>query len=136
MKEMMTRMGRSIICAETRPLEIAVAVQSILWGFLLVLPLGTFATSKVYSVMAVIASESTWGYVAILIGIGQLILSHVNKADLRGYAAIVALLFWGFIDTAFWLSGSPSTVAPVYLVTCLILMWSIVSLYVPKGKCQ
>ena len=131
---MLKRMGRSIICAETRPLEIAVSVQSMFWGILLVMPSSTFDTSRVYSVMAVLADESVWGVIALAAGLAQLILAHVNRRDWRGYISIVALLFWGFIDTAFWLSGVPSTGSTVYLVTCLMLMWSIISLYVPIPK--
>jgi len=134
--KLLVRMGRSIICAETRPLEIAVAVQSIFWGAILLMPSNTFGTSQVFSVMAAVTSESIWGGIALTIGVAQLVLAHINKRDLRGYIAVASLLFWGFIDTAFWLSGSPSTGSAVYFVTCLMLMWSIVSLYIPKGNCS
>lgn len=134
LKRLFARMGYKIVRANTRPLEIAIAVQSMLWGILLLFPANTFDTSKIYSVMAQVASEEVWGVLTLFSGVFQLISAHIHQCELRRYSTILSLLIWGFIDAAFWLSGSPSTGATTYLVTVLVLIWSLVNLYTPKGS--
>lgn len=129
-------MVNRIVCANSSPLETAVAIQSILWGIVLLMPQQTYTSSTVYVILSKVASENVLGIVMLAIGILQLIIVHISKQDQRRTIVVVSLLVWSFVDATFWLSGSSSTGAAAHLVTVLMLVWSLITLYAPEERCS
>lgn len=129
---MLKRMFLKIVCAQSDPLEVVTAIQSILWGIWLLLPYDTFGSSRVYSVMATVAPEIWWGTFFLFIGMFQLILVHLRKRNSRRLLALAMLFSWTFADIGFWLSGSSSAAAITYLTFVIAAAWSVIILYKPE----
>lgn len=128
----MIRMFRKIVAAETKPLEIVVSVQSILWGIWMMLPISTFDSSKVFDVMRFWASENVWGAVICILGLVMLYTTHTGNRIRRKRIAVLSFFMWLMIDTAIWLSASYSTAAITNLIFVVSAGWSVISLTADK----
>jgi len=128
---MFNRMFYRILHTSSFPLEVFTAVPAILWGFWLLLPLDTFSASLTYTVMASVASELAWGLYFLLVGVLQILAIHGIILRWRRAMAVVSLFSWTFMDLGFWLSGSASAAAVVYLSFVLAAIWLVVLLYRP-----
>src|SRR4051794_8161211 len=61
------------------PIEVLLGTMATLWGFWLVLPFDTFASSPAFGVMAQLAPEMLWGGVILTIGLMQLFMVVVRR---------------------------------------------------------
>ena len=111
---------------DPRVSEWMVAVQTALWGGVLLLPQDTFSTSPAFNIVKLFVSETTLGAILLVLGIARLVGLFVNGHRgevtpwVRLVSAICGFLIFTFISTAFALSGVISTWIAIYPVIAAV----------------
>jgi len=105
--------------------EWVVAVQTMLWGVVLLLPADTFGGES-WTFFRSIMSEGQWGTTMLFLGvlrIGGLIVNGARKNVtpwIRVVSASLGFLIWVGISFSFALSGVISTWIAIYPVIALV----------------
>jgi len=131
---MLKRMMWKIAYADTTAVETITAVQSLLLGLWLALPLDTFGSGQAFKIMSVLAPEWAWSILMVGIGVVQLYLVHAKRVGPRLIVARVMLPIWIVIDLSFLLSLPASTASSTYFVFVLCCIWSVISLVLRKNR--
>jgi hypothetical protein len=126
-------MGIKMIHYDTRALEFTLSFQCVAWGIWLILPLDTFSSSQVYSIISRILPEWVWGIIFLTAGILQIYSVHQYHWAFRRLMATVVLFLWVIVDVSLWVSRSSSAASITYLVFALSAMWCVVAISV-RGK--
>jgi hypothetical protein len=112
---------------ETAALELWAAVDSLLLGLFLMLPVRTFESSPTFTFMGEVAPEETWGVVMVAAGCLQIAgLNGVNHR-LREIMALALAIIWAIWAIGLISSNAASTGTITYPMLTLAMMWSYTS---------
>lgn len=110
----------------TRISEWMISVITLLWGFVLLLPGESYATSPVFNFLRHVISEEALGGVMMFFGLLRLVGLVVNGARqdvtpwIRAVSAGAGFMIWTLICFSFALSSVISTWLAVYPVIALV----------------
>lgn len=125
---------KRLLCPSPRPLEFILAVQEILYGGWLLLPMDTFDNLATFSFMKSIAPEQVWGMVIFTVGVIQFFGLFTNRLFLRRILGVVDLFLWLLVDLALWLGGTNS-IAPIFIFTSVLAAF-MVNFSLVMGDCR
>ncbi|NMG39871.1 hypothetical protein GRZ55_11515 [Chelativorans sp. ZYF759] len=105
---------------------------------------GTFETSRSFTVLAYYGSEKAWAMLCLLVGLVRLAALVVNgtfrsfrySPHMRGFASIVACIFWGQITLGViiaWTMGGAGTGVVAYGTFMIIEMWNLFRAWADVG---
>lgn len=109
----------------SRRSEWVLACIMVAWGYILIQPSTTFTSSNSWSQMAALMDESTWGKLAIWVGMLRLLALIINgtfagtwygrySPHVRSFAAFVSTFVWFQISFGLWASDVATTGLAVY----------------------
>ena len=113
-----------LLFAATEALEVLLGVLITLWGLWLLNPqFAAFSASKTFDTMNQIAPEELWGFVAVVIGLTQLLGLVREDRKSRMVGSFFAFLFWLFLTLLFIASNPQTTGIVTYSVISLSAGW-------------
>ena len=88
---------------------VSASTAAFAWGFLLILPMHTFASTAAYRAMLLTwpHSEEAWGVVCMGLGLFQSFAVAARWKQGRLWALSAAVMLWSFIAAMFWI-GNPA----------------------------
>lgn len=106
-------------------LEVALVCTKFSWALLLLLPVDVMSKSPAYAPMVAVASERTWGIIALLINVVVVVgaLTHRRPVQLVGLA--LATAWWSWIAGMFYVTSSVPTGIAVYAVLAGAALWRV-----------
>lgn len=131
---MLKRHLRELVCANSRPLEFILAIQAILYGGWLLLPIDTFNVSPTFSIMKGIAPEYVWGVVIFGVGVIQFFGLFTENILARRVLGFMDLFLWLMVDLALWLA-STSSLAPIFISTSVVAA-VLINISLAVGDCE
>jgi hypothetical protein len=124
----LVRLFKKISCTNSKPLEIVLIVQSILFGVFLLVINNAFVVTPVYHVLALILPEGAWGLIFVSMGMLQLLALNNATGRLRGTCSMIALFLWLIVDISAWLSNSSSAATVSYLTFVMMAAWCVIAI--------
>lgn len=125
--------------------EWVLAVIMVVWGWLLISPDPVFSRSAVWSQMAALAGEATWGWAAIAIGTFRLMALVINgtfsstwygrwSPHVRSLASFLSCFFWLQISFGLWASEASTTGLAVYPGLLVLDLMNVVAAASDAGQ--
>lgn len=112
--------------------EIIGGISKILCGIWLMLPFSTFYGTPIYTSMASVLPEWSWGLAMVIIGAIHLyILGYSNSLTLRTRMALFAIMFWIFLAIIFAIGRVGSLLVPLTAIFPVFLTINYLRLKVP-----
>jgi hypothetical protein len=127
-----------------RASEWALAGMMATWGYLVLLPGEIFETSQAFREMAAMASESTWGLAALVIGAVRVLALFVNgtfattwygrwSPHVRGVMSALAVFVWLSISIGVLQSSTVTTGMAVYPWLTALDIWNALRAFKDSG---
>ena len=126
------RFGHWLLTVESRPFLAILGAFSLTWGAFLVSPwVDTFDSSPLYGTLVVVAPETAWGLLAMVVGGWK--IYHAFRPVSRGavWASWLSVFMWSFIVAGFAVSARLTTALPVY---GWVLVWNAWLAYRIRGE--
>lgn len=129
MKIDLKTLKKAMTTYEIELVEIMSGVAAICWGLWLINPhFATFVGSKGYAAMAVVAPESAWAVLMLVVGYVQVWSVVAHKMKWRKKSSLTLGLLWLFIATMIGISRLASTGVAIYGVFAFFTLWSYLRL--------
>lgn len=112
---------------DTEPIELSGGTLKLLAGAWLLMPFGTFETSSVFRLVAVIP-EWAWGILLIAIGIGHLMALADGSAGWRRSASLLGFLVWFTFASTFVYSNAAGLSWCAFFVLACQQGWAYIRL--------
>lgn len=115
------------------------------WGWLLLAPGSVFDQSQAWRQMAAMASEPTWGWAAIMIGVFRLLALIVNgtfastwygrwSPHVRSLASFLSCFLWLQISFGLWAGEAATTGLAVYPGLLVLDLMNVVAAASDAGQ--
>ena len=124
----------SLFLMPTRSMELLSGVEAAVLGIFLLLPYHTFASSPLYSAMAGLLRENTWGVLLIAVGLVQLAgvigwwMTEQQAHLWRKWSALLMVAMYSFLASGFALVTIYTTAVPTYSLFALSQFWAYLNL--------
>lgn len=112
---------------DTTSMELFSAVELMVLGMFLLLPINTFGTSSVYDFIFRIAPEETWGIVMLAVGFMQIYGLNTPPKGIRRTTSIIAACIYGLWAGGLIISNWASTATVTYSLLTLSMIWANVN---------
>lgn len=129
MKYLPRKIVKAMITYEIELVEIMSGIAAFSWGLWLINPaFNSFASTKTFDTMAMLAPEWMWGIAMMLIGFFQVesVLSH--RLSRRKTTSIILSTMWIFITALFAYANVASTATVIYGTFAFFTIWSYLRL--------
>jgi len=108
--------------------EFLLSFFMIVWGLWLLNPFWETFSLPSFAAFLMIADESVWGIVALLIGIGTLVSAGVKVYLARRIMIFLNIFWWTFVSTMFLIAVPENTAAPIYMMLAILSFWRYIKL--------
>lgn len=120
----MRRIHELLVNHDTEPLELWVAVLTLLWGVCLLNPwFATFSTSLTWRGLAVLAPEWVWGLIFLALGVTKVWIVMAAANGPTRYVAMAGFALWFFLTVQFLIYNPAGTGWPTFLMVALANGW-------------
>lgn len=103
-----------LLSTDPRPFMVVLGFWTAAWGLWLAIPWAITFTNPIYDAVRFLASESVWGIVLFVVGVGKIYHAFRPIGSAALIITFIATFLWVFIFIAFMISAPHTTAIPVY----------------------